>query len=900
MTQIFTDDVTTRQTPVKPIKNPLPIAKHTATSIQETFNYLKTDQFGLDPNQVSLRQRKYAANEIGKTRSPRASRLLIQAIHNPFIYILAGLTFLSFFLDYLIPKIQGEETELMGIFIMSTMIILSVGVRFFQEFRSNKITESLNALVNNHCQVLRKDLSGVASYTRIPHQQLVPGDIVRLSVGDIVPADIRLMSSNLLQINQSVLTGESHPVEKVARQNSRDDLLALTESQLAQQTSICLMSTSVVGGSACGIVIATGEKTWFGSLASSLSGISDKTAFDHGVNKVSWLLIRFMACMVPLVFLFNGLTKGEWLDSLFFALAIAVGLTPEMLPMIVTTNLVRGAKKMAEKKVIVRRLSAIQNLGAMEVLCIDKTGTLTEDQIMMSQTLNCLGEPSMSVAEIAWINSSLQIGYNSPMDHAIKLFAERHNLLDRDLAYSKIAELPFDFNRRCLSVAVNYQDEKLLITKGAADEMLSRCNYLIINGKKDLLDEKWRNQLNKQIDQQYQQGFRVLLLAYKTLKTTDLEDNETLHADCEQQLNLLGFLLFVDPVKHSARDSLQNLQQHGITVKILTGDVPEAAKKVCREVGLTIDKVLLGSEVEQMDDELLSRKINQHQLFARLTPKDKVRIVTLLKKQGKTTGFLGDGVNDAAAIQASDIGLTVENASDVARQAADMLLLEKDLNVIVDGVRQGRHTFANIIKYLNITASSNFGNVFTVLIASLFIPFIPMMAIQLLLLNLIYDISQLALPWDRVDEEQVRKPGQWDSDNIGRVMLVMGPISSIFDVATFAVMWLVFSANSEASQALFHTGWFVESLLSQTLVVHLLRTAKVPFLQSVASWPLTVSTLLVILIGVVLPYSPFAAYLGLTALPSSYFIWLALILGGYCLLSQQVKKFYCKRFGRWF
>lgn len=900
MIQLYTSDKNISRNTTVPDSCRLPIAQHVATSLRQTLRQVDSEQNGLSNDQILYRQQKFGHNEVINQGSASALTLLLQAIHNPFIYVLLGLMVASVFLDYFIPLSRGEDTDLTGIIIMGLMIILSTGVRFIQEFRTNKITDSLNALIKTECQVIRKDKQGHSFLQNIARQQLVLGDIVRISTGDIVPADIRLLTSTSLQINQSVLTGESIPVEKSARHNHCAQLTDLTESQLLNQSAICLMGTSVIGGAASGVVVATGSKTWFGSLASALSEPPVKTAFDHGVNKVSWLLIRFMLCMVPLVFLINGLSKGDWLNSLFFALAVAVGLTPEMLPMIVTTNLAKGARAMAAKKVLVRRLSSIQDLGAMDVLCTDKTGTLTEDQTMMQQALDFNGNECIHVARLAWLNSAMQTGFNSPMDQAIITYAKKNRLEDIKPCYRKIAELPFDFTRRCLSVAVTCQGDNQLITKGAPQEMLARCTQINWQGEILPLDGGLIAKISRRIADYNRQGSRILLIGQKTLSDSDLAQADHLSPELEDNLILQGMLLFSDPIKDSARDALFALKDHGIQVKVLTGDSAEVADQVCRDLGFSSEQPLLGTQIERMDDDTLKVHLLKQNVFARLTPHDKYRIVTLLQQQGHVTGFLGDGVNDAAALQAADVGISVDNATDVARHAADMILLEKNLQVVVEGVRQGRHIFANIIKYLNITASSNFGNVFSVLVASLFIPFIPMLAIQLLILNLIYDISQMALPWDNVDEEQIRKPGKWDASGIGKVMLIMGPVSSIFDIITFAVMWHIFAANSEATQTLFHTGWFVESLLSQILIVHLLRTAKIPFIQSIAAWPLIISTLLVVITGIILPFTSLASELGLQPLPFSYFVWLIAILGGYCLLSQKVKNLYYKRFGRWF
>ncbi len=899
MTQIINFSLPLQRKKHPKIQNDWQITRHIATSTDTTLKLLDATVHGLTREHVADRQKRFGPNEIATKKAPSAILQWIMAFNNPFIYVLMALTGVSFITDYWIPYRAGETPDLTSVIIMSCMILFSTLLRFIQEFRTNKAADALNSLVEVTVTVRRQNNQNQPEVMKVPRHQLVPGDIVLLSAGDIIPADMRLLESTSLQLNQSSLTGEALPVEKHARTIAGEEVSAISENVLLHQPAIVLMSTSVLSGSAVAVVVATGEQTWFGSLAGHIAGDAPKTSFDKGVNSVSWLLIRFMLLMVPIVFLINGFTKGEWTEALFFSLAVAVGLTPEMLPMIVSTNLAKGAMALAAHQVVVKRINAIQNLGAMTVLCTDKTGTLTDDNIVLEKALTPQGIEDTQVAELAWLNSHFQQGIENPMDKAIIHFARVQGIARRLMHVRKADELPFDFTRRCLSVSVyNDQGGQQLISKGASEEMLARCHRVTSSGEDIALTPQLRRQLQEKIAGYNREGYRVLLLGQKTLDMT--EALRRLNYNDESELTLCGVLLFLDPVKKGADNALRALKEHGVEVKVLTGDNAEVTEKICRELGLDTGHPLQGPEIAAMDDDCLQQQLTSHTIFARLTPTDKTRIVTLLQGAGQTVGFLGDGINDAAALHAADVGISVDNATQIAQNAADIILLEKDLQVLEKGVRIGRQTFGNIIKYLNITASSNFGNVFSVLIASAFIPFMPMLAIQLLLQNLIYDVSQMVLPWDAMDEEFVAKPQQWDASNIGRFMLFLGPVSSVFDVVTFALMWHIFSAHSSETQTLFQSGWFVEGLLSQTLVVHMLRTRKVPFLQSCARWPVLLSTLAVVVIGIALPYSPLAENFRLQALPLSYFPWLLLILTGYCLCSQMMKQFYCRRFGQWF
>lgn len=880
------------------------IEDEAAFTADETLLRLRSDALGLVEREAEARLQIYGRNQVEHDKAPPALVQLIQAFNNPFIYVLLALALVSFFTDYWMPLRHGEETDLTGVIIIVTMVTLSGLLRFWQEFRTNKAAQALKSMVRTTATVLRRE-----SVQQAPQKQevditsLVPGDIIYLSAGDLVPADVRLLDSRDLFISQAILTGESLPVEKydvtghvASKQASASD----KDASLLELGSVCLMGTNVSSGSAKAVVVATGGETYFGSLAKSIVGNRSQTAFDRGVNSVSWLLIRFMLVMVPVVLLINGLTKGDWLDASLFALAVAVGLTPEMLPMIVSSNLAKGAIAMSRRKVIVKRLNAIQNLGAMDILCTDKTGTLTQDNIILEHHLDCAGVENSRVLMMSWLNSHYQSGTPNLMDRAILRYGKGRISADMSDYYSKVDELPFDFVRRRVSVVVRDRrlNQQMLICKGAVEEMLSIASAEREGKLIQPLNETRRAELLALAHQYNQQGFRVLLVASRALAEPGLQ--QALSVADEQGLTIEGLLTFLDPPKESAAKAITALNENGVTVKVLTGDNPVVTARICQQVGIDCGEILTGEAIAAMSDEQLAQAAARSSVFAKLTPLQKSRILRALQQQGHTVGFLGDGINDAPALRDADVGISVDSAADIAKESSDIILLEKDLMVLEEGVMKGRETFGNIIKYLNMTASSNFGNVFSVLVASAFIPFLPMLAIHLLIQNLMYDLSQLALPWDKMDREFLRKPRKWDARNIKRFMLWIGPTSSIFDITTFALMWYVFAANSPAMQSLFQSGWFVEGLLSQTLVVHMLRTRKIPFIQSRAALPVLLTTACVMIAGILLPFSPLGAMVGLVPLPWSYFPWLLATLLGYCLVAQGMKTLYIKRFGQWF
>jgi Mg2+-importing ATPase len=827
---------------------------------------------GLSQAVANARLKQLGTNEIAREKRQSALMRLLSNIKNPLVLLLMALGVLSY--------LTGDQRATLVIFVM---VILGVVLRFFQEMRADHAAEKLQAMVSNTATLVRG-----GKEEEVPLKMLVPGDIIRLGAGDMVPADVRVLSAKDLFLNQSALTGEALPVERKAAPASAD-----VQNPL-ELPNICFLGSNVESGSATAVVIHTGDRTYFGSLAASIAGQRQLTSFDKGINKFTWLMIYFIAVMVPLVFLINGLSKHDWVEAFLFAMAVAVGLTPEMLPMIVTVNLSKGALAMARRKVIVKRLNAIQNFGAMDVLCTDKTGTLTQGRIVLEKHLDAHGDPSEKVLHYGYLNSYHHTGLKNLLDEAILDHEELEERLKAKEKYRKIDEIPFDFVRRRMSVVV--EDEtglNMLICKGAVAEVLSQCTRVEVKGEViEVLPEHdaKRRQLADDLNGQ---GFRVIALAYKLMPGSS--DEPVYSVKDESDLILLGFLAFLDPPKDTATEALTRLHSLSVDVKVLTGDNEIITAYICKEVGMPVEHLLLGSRIETMSDTELAEAASATSVFARLAPAHKERIIRALQSKGRVVGFLGDGINDAPALKAADVGISVDSAVDIAKESSDIILLENSLLVLEQGVLEGRRVFGNIVKYIKMAASSNFGNMFSVVGASAFLPFLPMLPIQVLINNLLYDFSQTTIPTDEVDAEWLTKPRQWTIDKILRFILFIGPISSIFDYLTFFMMLYVF--NAWHNPALFHTGWFVESIFTQTLIIHVIRTNKIPFIQSRASWPLILTSLIIVAIGAWLTVSPLADTLGFVPLPPLYWLYLAIMLLGYAILTQLVKSWFIRRFG---
>ena len=862
--------------------------------LPDLLTQLQTSKDGLSDAQADAIRVRVGPNEVEHEKPMPGWLHLWLSYKNPFNLLLTVLAVVSYYTE-----------DIKAAIVIGSMVILSTLLRFVQERRSNQAALALKDLVSNKATVIRQGGAPAAAAdaqrnldTSLPGKPpnpqelaiklLVPGDIVLLSAGDMIPADCRVMVAKDLFVSQSAMTGESLPVEKFPHATDK------AEGALAMP-NLVFMGTNVVSGSATAVLLATGNDTYFGTLATRVTASSREiNAFQAGVNQVSWLLIRFAFVMVPIVFLINGFTKGDWPEAFLFALSVAVGLTPEMLPMIVTSTLAKGAVLLSRKKVIVKRLDAIQNFGAMNVLCTDKTGTLTQDKIALARHTDVFGHESEEVLGFAYLNSFYQTGLKNLLDHAVLEHFEVEKELQLSKNYTKIDEIPFDFERRRMSVVVSERaHHHELICKGAVEEIVAACIQVRDGDNTVPLDAAMLDRVHRVTRSLNQQGLRVVAVAMKEMPLSQAVYSV---AD-ESALTLIGYIAFLDPPKESTAPALRALAANGITVKVLTGDNELVTAEVCRQVGLDVDGIVLGPQIDRMDDPALALAVEQHTIFAKLSPLNKERIVRSLRANGHVVGFMGDGINDAPALRAADIGISVDTAVDIAKEAADIILLERSLMVLEEGVVEGRKTFSNMLKYIRMTASSNFGNVFSVLIASVFLPFLPMLPLQLLVQNLLYDVSQIAIPFDNVDAELVTSPLRWNPDDISRFMIFFGPISSIFDITTFVVMWFVFKANSVAHQTLFQSGWFVVGLLTQTLIVHMIRTPKIPFLESRAAGLLMAMTLLIMALGIFLPMGPLAAYFKLEALPLAYFGWLAAILLGYAVLATLMKRYYIGRFG---
>ena len=836
----------------------------------------------------------FGRNELARKKADSILKRLFKAFINPFTVVLIVLAVISFITDYVI--VEPEDRDLTAVLIVGIMVFISGTLRFVQEVRSGNAAERLQAMVKTTIAVLRDGES-----RERPISELVVGDVIRLAAGDMIPADVRIVETKDLFVSQSSLTGESEPMEKWTAAQPQAGGNPLECNNLA------FMGSTVVSGSALALVIAVGKDTLFGALARRVAETRVRTNFEKGVNAVSWVLIRFMVGMVPVVLFLNGFTKGDWVQAALFALSVAVGLTPEMLPMIVSANLAKGAVAMSRKKVIVKHLNAIQNLGAMNILCTDKTGTLTQDRIVLEYPLDVHGNVDERVLRHAFLNSYHQTGLRNLMDEAIVDHAYETNMLPLWQDYRKVDEIPFDFTRRRMSVVVADKAGKTqIITKGAVEEMLSICSYAEYKGNVEPLTSALSEEILATVRRYNEAGLRVIAVAHKT---NPMVAGAFSVAD-ESDMVLIGYLAFLDPPKDSAAAAVAALKEYGVAVKVLTGDNDAVTRSVCGQVGLRSHSLLLGSDVEAMDDAALRAAAERTDIFAKLTPQQKARIVTCLRENGHTVGFMGDGINDAAAMKASDVGISVDSAVDIARESADIILLEKDLMVLEQGAIEGRRIYANIIKYIKMTASSNFGNMFSVLAASAFLPFLPLAPLQILVLNLIYDISCTAMPWDNVDADFLKQPKTWDASSISRFMIWFGPASSVFDITTFVLLYtyicpLVFGGAYETLDAgmqvafvgLFQAGWFVESLWTQTLVLHMLRTPKVPFLRSRASWQVTGLTSLGILAGTCIPFTTVGGALDMMPLPGAFFPWLFATLAAYMLLTTTLKGIFIKKYG---
>lgn len=870
--------------------------------LESTFANYKTSALGLVDDQVEENRDTYGENVITKGQEDSMIKKIYESIINPFTVILLVIALVSFITNVWLAK-PGEQDPTTSIIIV-TLVLISGGIRFIQELRSDKAASNLSRMIVNTATVLRD-----GAEQEIPIDEIVVGDVIKLSAGDMIPADVVLIDSRDFFVQQSGLTGESDAVEKVClRKADSQNLDSLLESE-----SLAFMGTNVISGRATAVVLVVGDETMMGAIEQTINTYDEPTSFEREMNTISWLLIRLMLVMVPVVFVINGLTDGDWLEAGVFALSVGVGLTPEMLPMIITASLAKGSIIMAKEKVVIKKLNAIQDLGAIDILCTDKTGTLTQDEIVLEYPLDIHGELDLSVLRRAYLNSYFQTGLKNLMDRAIinrtQKEAKKHEIVrDLDQTFHKIDELPFDFERRRMSVIVKDEDGVVsMVTKGALEEMLSVSTYVEYKGEIKRLTDEVRQEVLAEVAQLNEQGLRVLGVSYKT----DLDENDIFSVEDERDMILTGYLAFLDPPKPSAAPAIKALAEYGVTTKILTGDNEKVTQAVCEKVGLDVERILLGSEIDTMTDQELAQVVETTTVFAKLSPDQKARIILCLKNNGHKVGYMGDGINDAPSMKVSDVGISVDTAVDIAKETADVILLDKDLMVLEKGLVEGRKVYANMTKYIKMTVSSNFGNIFSLLFASIFLPFLPMAPVHLIVLNLIYDLSCIALPFDNVDKEFLKKPRIWEANSIMRFMAWIGPISSVFDIITYMLLYFLVVpmilghgynhgvADAAAFIMVFQTGWFIESMWSQTMVIHMLRSPKLPFIQSRPAFSVVVTTLAAAIFVTSLPYSPLAPILKLSQLNGLYFVLLFAIIVLYMLSVTVVKRIYIKKYKEW-
>ena len=872
------------------------------TPLKDSLAFYHTSLKGLDQEQVEENRDLYGENTITKGQEDSIFKKIYESIINPFTIILLVIAFISLVTNVWLAK-PGQEDPTTSIIIV-VLVLISGGIRFVQELRSDKATTNLSKMIVNTATVIRDGLE-----QELPIDELVVGDLVKLSAGDMIPADVILFESRDFFVQQSGLTGESDAVEKLALNKATNQNV----DSLLEAESLAFMGTNVISGSATAMVLAVGDDTMMGAIEQTLNTYDEPTSFEREMNSISWLLIRLMLVMVPIVFFANGLTDGDWLEAGVFALSVGVGLTPEMLPMIITASLAKGSIIMAKEKVVIKKLNAIQDLGAIDILCTDKTGTLTQDEIVLEYPLDIHGDLDMAVLRRAYLNSHFQTGLKNLMDRAIisrtEKEAKEHAILQNlDTSFQKIDELPFDFERRRMSVIVKDDSNVVsMVTKGALEEMLTISTHVEYRGEIIPITEGIRQEVLAEVGQLNRQGLRVLGVGYKS----GLREDYAYAVDDESDMILTGYLAFLDPPKPSAAPAIQALLEHGVRTKILTGDNEKVTQAICEKVGLDVEQMLLGADIDQMTDQELAEAVESVTVFAKLSPDQKARIILQLKKNGHAVGYMGDGINDAPSMKVADVGISVDTAVDIAKETADVILLDKDLMVLETGIVEGRKVYANMTKYIKMTVSSNFGNIFSLLVASIFLPFLPMAPVHLIVLNLVYDLSCVALPFDNVDQDFLKQPHTWEAKSITRFMVWMGPISSIFDILTFIFLYFIivplvtgyhYVHGSESALQfiiLFQTGWFIESMWSQTMVIHMLRTAKVPFVQSRPAWLVILTTLVAAIFVTSLPYGPLVNIFRLAPLGLPYFLFLTCIIFLYMFSVTVIKKFYIKKYKEW-
>lgn len=841
-------------------------------SKEDLLSNLKTNINGLTDNDATNKLNKYGHNIIKEEKVKKWYHFLLESYKDPFIYILAILAIINLILG-----------DVLGALIIAILAFISTTIRLIQDYSAYKFDQKLKGRIYTVANVLRNNQT-----KEIKTKNIVIGDIVELNAGAMIPADILLLETNDLFVNQSVFTGESVPVEKKSEYVSADSVLNMQ--------NICLMNSTVVSGSAKAVVIQTGKNTYIGQMSQNMDEKPPLSNFQIGMQSVSKTLITYMIIITIAVFILNSLLHHNFMDALFFAISVAVGITPGMLPMIVNVNLSKGSKSLAKKRTLVKHMEAIENLGAIDILCTDKTGTLTQNQITLQYYRNITGNEDETILKYAYLNSYYSTGIKNIIDRAILSYAIKHDIPNKVKNYKKIDEIPFDYQRRMASVVVKNSENIRILTKGAVTEILNKCTQVKYQNKISELTEEIKGKVKNDVEKLINKGMQVIALAEKKEYT----GQNTFNPQDEQDLVLLGYIAFLDPPKKEVKTILKKLKEVGVTTKILTGDNAAATKTICLEGGIKTDEILVGEDIERLNDEELSKKVEEVDVFARLTPIQKERIVLTLKENGHIVGYMGDGVNDAPSLSDADVGISVNSATDIAKEASDILLLEKSLNVVYDGVIEGRKVYGNIMKYMKMALSASFGDVFSVFLASICLPFLPMVPIQFLLQDLLYDLSQIAIPFDDVDQEFLSIPHKWDTGDLRTFMNTMGITASVIDLIAFIIFWFALGFNSVENQILFQTAWFIEGVISQTIIVHFIRTEKTPFIESTANKWLILSTSLCIITSMILPLIlKNIADFHFTTLPFIFYIYVIVLMIVYAVLTELVKHFYIKKHHRW-
>ena len=855
------------------------LRENSQLDVNKLFEKFKTSYAGVSIVEVDDRLEEYGKNTIEIKNNNTLLHKLREAFINPFNIVLMLVAVITFVTDVIIATQKDYATFSL---IVGTVLISAI-ISLTQQTKSDNAAKKLKKMITNQMEVIRDEVQSTVDV-----ENIVPGDIVKLSSGDMIPGDVRFLDVKDLFIDQASLTGESNPVEKFTTCNGNEDITDIS--------NIGFMGTNIVSGSATAIVLATGNNTYFGSMAKSLYTVNEKNSFEKGIDSISILLIKFMVVMLPIILVINLATKNNIWASIIFAITIAVGLTPEMLPVIMTSTLAKGAVEMSKKKTIVKRLNAIQTFGQMNILCTDKTGTLTEDEVILEKYMDVSGNESLRILKHAFLNSYFQTGLKNLIDVAIISRAEKEKLNVLKEQYIREDEIPFDFTRRRMSVVLrDLTGKRQLITKGAVDEIMSICSYIDIGGKAVEMTEELRNQAYNVYEKHNHDGLRVLAVAQKN----HIHGVETFGVHDESEMVLIGFVGFLDPPKQSAKQAISALKAHGVDTVVLTGDSEGVALNVCKKVGITVKNRLTGREIEELTDEELKEKVKECHLYSKLSPLQKQRIVRIYQENGNTVGYMGDGINDSPPLKQADVGISVDTAVDIAKETADIILLEKDLNVLEEGVINGRKTFTNLLKYIKMATSGNFGNMVSIIVASIFLPFLPLLPIHILIQNLLNDFAQIGMPFDNVDKEYLQKPKTWNTKGIKKFMFAFGAISTILDILCFMVLWFVLKFNTVEKAVLFQTGWFAFGILSQTLIIHMIRTSKTPFIKSKSSKQLLISTSVIVLITLIITFSDISTIFDLTRLPLIYLAWMALLMIVYVLFIQIYKKFYIKRNKEW-